>query len=149
MKPQIVLCPCDGEENQLEKVVPILIHDFIWIVCKDQSRLALDFSGDQFEFQQWLWSTQDFNHHLWSDLLDPVVLNTQRMALALEEEEPRLPVLKSAVEKAIVGLEIEWAKIGVNWSNFHEQAFDDRERLLDGVVDEVKACIIADLSSNV
>ncbi|KAF2684281.1 hypothetical protein K458DRAFT_403950 [Lentithecium fluviatile CBS 122367] len=140
VRPNIVLFTSDRDDSQ---EIPIYVHDMMYIHCKNNVRFVLDVSGDQYGFEEWFFSSKYYyDNHRWDTVLQrPQTTETQLVA-SLEGEEPRLPALKDAVEKAVAAEEARWAAKGLGWSSLHRLLDDQRNHLFDGIADRLEQVVV-------
>lgn len=127
----------DGSHEE----VPVYRHDVMSICCRD-GNYVVDFTGDQFGLDDWIFTAKDYGKLIWNAVPQPSYIIQQNEVTRLEKEERRLHVLRRMVQIAVVKEWLRWGKKGVMREDIHLEPASERDQLLQGVADRTQQYIV-------
>jgi hypothetical protein len=137
IEPERVFIPEDylieGDDGQKPQV-PVYSHDYIQVQCTGKRRIVVDLAGDQFGFNEWLYTKEDYDYNL-AEGRDPLWWGARKEREEMEKHQENI-AFKDSLDQVIKSCELAWAQRKITWDNILSVSEEDLEEMYQDLANE-------------
>lgn len=133
--------------SQVLSPLPFFAHDLFTVHTKEKTRYAVDLTGQQYGIEEWFQIRKDYSKNV-LDQMPPNPSSEDQKAADIEAEGPQMPHLRTAISQLFKEVQLERAREGITWQNFHLLDSSKQKELRKSLVALTRARIVEALATS-